>query len=213
MKKIITIALSSIVLGSISFAQTPKSSTKDLPKGLYANIETSKGDILVFLEFQRAPLTVSNFVGLAEGKIHNDAKPDGTPYYDGLNFHRVVPDFVIQGGDPNGNGEGGPGYDFKDEFHSDLKHDKAGILAMANAGPNTNGSQFYITLGPKPFLDGKYNVFGHVVQGQDVVSAIKQGDKINQVKIIRVGKEAKKFKADKVFKQYEADGAVQRSKK
>jgi peptidylprolyl isomerase len=185
---------------------------KKLPDGLYAEIQTGKGNILCFLEFQKVPMTVANFVGLAEGTIHNSAKPDGTLYFDGLKFHRVVKDFVIQGGDPVGNGSGGPGYAFNNEIHSDLKHDKAGTLAMANAGPNTNGSQFYITHKATPQLDGNYSVFGHVVQGQDVVNAIVQGDTINHIEIIRVGKAAKKFKAAKVFSEYEAKGDVKRDK-
>lgn len=185
---------------------------KKLPDGLYAQIETNKGNILCFLEFQKAPLTVANFVGLAEGKIHNSAKADGTLYFDGLKFHRVVKDFVIQGGDPAGNGSGGPGYEFKNEIHSDLKHDKAGTLAMANAGPDTNGSQFYITHKATPHLDGGYSVFGHVVEGQDVVNAIVQGDTINHIKIIRAGKAAKKFKAAKVFAEFEEKGDVKRDK-
>ncbi|MFN0275944.1 MAG: peptidylprolyl isomerase [Chitinophagales bacterium] len=185
---------------------------KKLPPGLYAEIQSNKGNILCFLEFQKAPMTVANFVGLAEGTIHNAARPDGTLYYDGLKFHRVVKDFVIQGGDPEGTGAGGPGYKFNNEIHSDLKHDKAGTLAMANAGPNTNGSQFYITHKATPQLDGNYSVFGYVVKGQDVVDAIVKGDTINHIEIIRVGKAAKKFKAEKVFAEYEAKGDVKRNK-
>jgi peptidylprolyl isomerase len=167
--------------------------------GMYAQIITSKGDILVFLEHEKAPLTVANFVGLAEGDIENKARKKGEPFYDGLTFHRVVPRFVVQGGDPNGNGTGGPGYKFKNEIVPSLKHDKPGTLAMANAGPNTNGSQFYITHVPTPHLNGGYNVFGHVMSGMDVVNAIKMGDEIKQVIIIRKGKSAKKFDAAATF--------------
>jgi FKBP-type peptidyl-prolyl cis-trans isomerase len=162
--------------------------------GVYANIYTSKGKIVCKLEFEKAPLTVTNFVGLAEGtKTHS--RNESKRFYDGLTFHRVEPNFVIQGGDPAGNGSGGPGYQFQNEVRPDLKHDKAGTLAMANAGPNTNGSQFYITLAPTPFLDGNYNVFGYTTEGMDVVKAIKVGDKIDSVRITRIGAKAKAFKA------------------
>jgi peptidyl-prolyl cis-trans isomerase A (cyclophilin A) len=181
-------------------AWAQKNAKPKLEKGMYAEMNTSKGTILLQLEFQKTPLTVANFVGLSEGKIKNDAK-NGVPFYNGLKFHRVIKDFMIQGGDPEGTGRGGPGYRFKDEIVPELKHDKEGILSMANAGPGTNGSQFFITHKATPWLDGKHTVFGHVVQGQEVVNAIAQGDEIVSVKIIRKGKEAKKFKADKVFNQ------------
>lgn len=170
--------------------------------GLYAKFHTPKGKILVQLEYEKTPGTVGNFVGLAEGNLENEAKPQGTPYYDGLIFHRVIPDFMVQGGDPKGTGVGGPGYQFEDEIHPDLKHDRPGILSMANAGPGTNGSQFFITHVATPWLDGKHTVFGHVVEGQDVVDAIKQGDKIENLEIIREGAAAKDFKAVESFRQF-----------
>lgn len=170
--------------------------------GLYAKFHTPKGEILVELEFEKVPGTVGNFVGLAEGNLENEAIPQGKPYYDGLKFHRVIPDFMVQGGDPKGTGAGGPGYQFEDEIHPDLKHDRPGILSMANAGPGTNGSQFFITHVPTPWLDGKHTVFGHVVEGQDVVDAIKQGDAIEKLEIIREGEDARNFNAVEAFRQF-----------
>ncbi|MCT4628418.1 peptidylprolyl isomerase [Winogradskyella sp.] len=171
--------------------------------GLYAKFNTSKGEILVNLEFEKTPGTVGNFVALAEGNMENSAKPQGTPYYDGLNFHRVIPDFMIQGGCPQGTGTGSPGYKFDDEIHADLKHDAPGKLSMANAGPGTNGSQFFITHVETPWLDGKHTVFGNVVEGQEVVDAVAQGDKIESLEIVRVGEAAGNFNAIEAFRTFE----------
>lgn len=170
--------------------------------GLYARFDTEKGEILIQLEHEKTPGTVGNFVALAEGKQENQAKDLGTPYYDGLKFHRVIADFMVQGGDPQGTGAGGPGYQFDDEFHPDLKHDGPGKLSMANAGPGTNGSQFFITHGETAWLDNKHTVFGHVVEGQDVVDAIAQGDSIKTVTIERVGESAEKFDGVEAFKNF-----------
>ena len=178
--------------------------------GIYAFIQTNTGDIVGKLYMDRAPLTVANFVGLAEGTLANKAKPLGTPFYDSLTFHRVIPNFMIQGGDPNGTGSGGPGYKFKNEIHPELKHNKPGIFSMANSGPNTNGSQFFITHQPTPWLDGAYNIFGEVVLGQGIVTMIGNVPKnrnnkpnsaiiIKKVTIIRIGDKANDFDANATF--------------
>ncbi len=167
---------------------------------IYASIETSKGIIKTQLFFNLTPVTVANFISLAEGEnkeVSDQYK--GKKYYNGITFHRVIPDFMIQGGDPTGTGSGSPGYNFKDEFVDELKHDSAGILSMANAGPGTNGSQFFITHKETPWLDGAHTVFGNVVEGQDIVDKIEQGDSIINIEIIRQGNSAKKFNAPKIF--------------
>jgi len=177
-----------------------ESQNQNLGDGLFAKITTNRGDIIVRLEYQKTPLTVTNFVALAEGKMNNHR---GRLFYDDLTFHRVIStangdrqDFMIQGGCPQGNGMGGPGYRFPDEIVPELMHDRPGVLSMANAGPGTNGSQFFITIVPTPHLDGKHTVFGYVVQGQNIVNTTKQGDKIEKITIIRNGEEASSFKAD-----------------
>lgn len=188
----------------------------DLNDGLYAKMTTNKGDILITLEYEKTPITVTNFVGLAEGNIENEAKGNGEKYYDGLSFHRVIPDFMIQGGDPEGSGRGGPGYRFGDEFDPSLRHDGPGVLSMANAGPGTNGSQFFITHVATPWLDDKHSVFGKVLEGIEIVNAIEQGDHIVSLEIIRVGEKAEAFVAnDETFQQLvgEIDAKAAEAKK
>ncbi len=174
-----------------------------MENGIYAKFNTSRGEILVKLTHDKTPGTVGNFVGLAEGQLENSHKKQGKPYYDGLKFHRVIPDFMIQGGCPKGSGAGGPGYQFDDEFHPELTHNGPGVLSMANAGPGTNGSQFFITHIETPWLDGKHTVFGHVYAGQEVVDAIRQGDAINDLEIVRVGEEAENWNAVEAFRTFE----------
>ena len=169
--------------------------------GIYAKFTTAKGEILVNLEYKKTPGTVGNFVALAEGNMENEVKPQGTPYYDGLKFHRVIDNFMIQGGCPQGSGTGHPGYKFDDEFHPDLKHSGPGILSMANSGPGTNGSQFFITHLETPWLDGNHTVFGEVIEGQDIVDDIRGGDLIESIDIVRKGAEAEGFDATKIFNE------------
>jgi peptidylprolyl isomerase len=210
-----TAALSLCALGGLLALGTAnvRAADKQLADGLYAEFDTTKGKIVVQLEFEKTPLTVANFVGLAEGTKNYSKTPgeppkaQGKPFYDGLTFHRVIKDFMIQGGCPQGTGTGGPGYKFQDETRPDLKHSGAGILSMANSDRpgskaaysnkgSSNGSQFFLTHLATPHLDGFHTVFGHVVEGQDVVNKIERGDKMNSVRILRVGEKAKQFKAD-----------------
>ena len=217
MKKIILASLFAIV--SIGLIANPDKSKK--PKkaklskmdkeflknqldGMYAKFETSKGTIICALEFKKTPMTVANFVGLAEGSMKNSAKAEGIPYYDGLKFHRVIPNFMIQGGCPLGTGTGDPGYKFPDEFDASLKHVGPGILSMANAGPGTNGSQFFITHVKTDWLDGKHTVFGNVIEGMEIVNKIAGEDTIKHLIILRKGKEAEAFDASIVFESAKA---------
>lgn len=208
MKRIFTVFSAMLLLTSCSAKETSKE-TAPAPKaevtnGVYADITTNRGKITVKLEAEKTPLTVCNFVGLAEGTIKNTAKPEGTPYYNGIIFHRVIKGFMIQGGDPTGTGRGGPGYQFEDEIDTTLKHYRAGTLSMANAGAGTNGSQFFITHAATPHLDGRHTVFGYVTDGMDVVETIATtptaaGDRpvqeirIENIQIRRVGEDAEKF--------------------
>ncbi len=196
MRKFLLFLLAILVLGSC------KKENSDLPDRLYAKIETSRGVIIAALAYKKAPVTVANFVTLAEGKNTFVAKEfRGKPFYNNLKWHRVIPQFMIQGGDPLGNGSGDAGYRFVDEI-TDLKHDKPGVLSMANSGPGTNSSQFFITHVATPWLDGLHTIFGNVVKGQDVVDRIQQNDDIQKIEIMRIGPDAKKFDAVKVFADY-----------
>ncbi len=211
-----------VLLGVLTALLSCKSSKyADLGDGIFADIQTNKGEIIVRLEYEKTPVTVANFVSLAEGSnpFVSDQYKD-KKYYDGIIFHRVIKDFMIQGGDPDGVGTGNPGYKFKDEFNDSLRHSKKGILSMANSGPTTNGSQFFITHKETPFLDGRHTVFGEVVEGLNVVDSIanvktyqepNRKDKpmtdvtMNRVEIIRNGKEAKQFDAVQVMNDYFAE--------
>lgn len=191
-----------------------KETYDNLKDGLYANLQTTEGNMLVKFEDKKSPVTVANFIGLAEGKIKNDVKAAGVPFYDGTIFHRVIKDFMIQGGDPQGTGMGGPGYKFEDE-KNDLKHTGKGILSMANSGPNTNGSQFFITEIATPWLDGKHTIFGEVIKGEEVIDAIANVEKgandkpkkdivLEKVSVFSKGDEYKNYDAAKVFTEGKA---------
>ena len=177
-----------------------------MSEGIYAKFNTSKGEIRIKLTYDKTPGTVGNFVSLAEGQQKNSFRPKGEGYYNGLKFHRVIADFMIQGGCPQGTGTGDPGYKFDDEFHPDLRHEGPGVLSMANAGPGTNGSQFFITHVATPWLDGKHTVFGHVVAGQTVVDQIEQGDILESLEIERMGAEAEAWDAVAAFMEFENNG-------
>jgi peptidylprolyl isomerase len=219
MKKIYLIIIASIVLFSCKTKPKEESSNTDNTNTetnttmqktdfINAHFKTNKGEIVCELEFEKTPITVANFIGLAEGTIPNKAKPLGTHYYDGLKFHRVIPNFMIQGGDPQGTGQGGPGYNFQDEIDPSLMFTGPGVLAMANAGPATNGSQFFITHVATDWLNGKHTIFGHVIKGQDIVNAIAQGDVIESIIIERSGEKAIAFDAKAIF-----EGGIAAAKK
>lgn len=217
MKRLSMLLVCAILLGLVSC----KEDYPDLKDGLYAEFNTNKGSFIAELYYKATPTTVANFVSLAEGDSHKmvDSTAKGKKYYDGLIFHRVIKDFMIQGGDPTGTGSGDPGYRFPDEIVDTLSHSSKGTLSMANAGPGTNGSQFFITLAPTPWLDGKHTIFGKVMEGQTVVDSIgmvktvardkpEQDVVLESVKIIRKGKEAKDFKAAKTFESNLANAKV-----
>ena len=204
-----------VIIGlTVIFFISCVSSQSDLPEGIYAKMKTNKGEILLNLTYKETPITVANFISLSEGNNKNVSQEfKKKKYYDGLIFHRVINDFMIQGGDPEGTGQGGPGYKFKDEFNEKLKHDGPGVLSMANAGPKTNGSQFFITHKETPWLDGVHSVFGKVVEGMDIVNKIEQNDTIRNISIVRVGREAKSFKASKVFSNHFKDDELEEERK
>ena len=225
LKKNFLIAIAAISLSSCTpiykKMNVDKETYEGLKDGLYANFQTSKGNMIVKFEDKKAPVTVANFVGLAEGKIENKAKAKGVPFYDGTIFHRVIKDFMIQGGDPKGTGMGDPGYKFDDE-KNDLQHTGKGILSMANSGPNTNGSQFFITEVATPWLDGRHTVFGEVVNGKDVIDSIANVEKgpqdkpktdvvLEKVSVFTKGDDYKNYDAAAIFN--EGKGKIQENNK
>lgn len=205
--KAFSLSILAMLMYTVGYAQAPgttaPASTENpnwaKTDGIYAVFTTSKGKIVCELEYKKIPMTVGNFVSLCEGKNPKTKVNQGKPFYDGLKFHRVIANFMIQGGDPMGSGMGDPGYKFPDEFDQSLRHTGPGILSMANAGPGTNGSQFFITHVATPWLNDKHTIFGHVVEGQSVVNAIAQGDTMYTVRIVRVGKAAKEYNAVNAF--------------
>lgn len=213
MKKLVLIltVITTLVSCGVKIPKTmSKEEFKNLEDGLYAKMTTSRGAMTIKFYEEQAPMTVANFIGLAEGTIENNAKAKGVPFYDGIVFHRVIKDFMIQGGDPDGRGTGGPGYDFEDEFDADLKHDGKGVLSMANSGPATNGSQFFITEVPTPWLDGKHTIFGQVIEGLEVIDTIANVEKtrddkpvvpvtIEKVEIARKGDKYAKYDGAEAF--------------
>ena len=225
LKKKFLIAIAAISLASCTpiykKMNVDKETYAGLKDGLYANLQTSKGNMIVKFEDEKAPVTVANFVGLAEGKIDNKSKGKGIPFYDGTKFHRVIKDFMIQGGDPQGTGMGDPGYKFDDE-KNDLEHTGKGVLSMANSGPNTNGSQFFITEVATPWLDGRHTIFGKVVKGDNVIDDISNVEKgaqdkpktdiiLEQVSIFSKGDNYKNYDAAKIFT--EGKGKIQENNK
>ena len=218
MKKFAFLLMASLAFISCNSQSKTKvnGETVKLEDGLYALMNTSQGDILIRLEFEKTPMTVGNFVALAEGKMLGSGKPEGTPFYDGTIFHRVIPEFMIQGGDPAGNGSGGPGYSFPDEFDPSLRHAEAGMLSMANSGPATNGSQFFITVAPTEWLNDKHSIFGKVISGLDIAVKMTQVERdprdrpktdvvLNKVTILRKGQAAKDFDALAAFEKGKKD--------
>ena len=179
-------------------------------EGIFAKIETTKGEILIELTYKLTPGTVANFINLAEGLSENNYKEIGEPFYNGLKFHRVIDDFMIQGGCPLGSGTGDPGYKFDDEFHKDLKHNRKGTLSMANSGPNSNGSQFFITHIPTNWLDGKHTVFGYVKTGQDVVNQIVKDDIIKDITIQRHGEDSIKWDSLSAFQEFNSNAEIRK---
>jgi len=194
--------MKNLLLLLILFCSFLSFNQEQLKNGIYVEFNTTKGKILCVLEHEKTPMTVANFVGLVEGNFQVRDSIFSKPFFDGLKFHRVIKDFMIQGGDPLGNGSGGPGYQFPDEIVADLKHSGPGTLSMANSGPATNGSQFFITHKETPWLDGKHTVFGHVIEGQDIVNTIEQNDLMIEVKILRIGEVAENFNATSIFEKY-----------
>ena len=199
----ITILLLSCLSANIKKADT-------LQNGIYARFTTETGVFIANLEYEKVPVTVANFMGLAQGTIPNDIKKLGVPYYNGLKFYKVFVGYMLMTGCPQNDGRGQPGYYFRDEFHPELKHDAPGVLSMLSNGPNSNGSQFIITMRPSVVLDNKYPVFGKVINGMDVVNAVQQGETILKIEILKIGKKANSFDPIKVFKKNGFDNIMKK---